>query len=190
MKTAYFAYLKNLINILSKIEVTTRGNIKLEFNEGIRQAIGLIKRQSRGGFKIIFIGNGGSASIASHQAVDYWKNGGMKAIAFNDASLITCISNDFGYEHLFQKPIEMFAEKGDIIIAISSSGKSKNILNAVDAAKENECSIITMSGFGPNNPLRFKGQINFYIPADSYGYVEIAHLTICHCILDSISRCL
>ncbi|MBI2915545.1 MAG: SIS domain-containing protein, partial [Elusimicrobia bacterium] len=133
-------------------------------------------------------GNGGSAAIASHQSVDYWKNGGMRAIAFNDTSLLTCIGNDYGYPYVFEKPIEMFADANDILIAISSSGKSDNILNGAKMAKKMSCPVITMSGFKQDNPLRGLGDLNFYVPAPTgaYGFVEIAHLTLCHCFVDTI----
>jgi len=135
---------------------------------------------------VIFIGNGGSAATASHQAIDYWKNGGMRAVAFNDASLLTCVSNDFGYQHVFEKPMEMFADAGDVLFAISSSGRSENILRGVAAATIKGCHVVTMSGFAPDNPLRRAGYLNFYVPSQSYGYVEITHLSLCHCIVDCI----
>ena len=80
----------------------------------------------------------------------------------------------------------MFADSGDILMAISSSGRSENILLGVEAAKRKGCKVITMSGFSPDTPLRSMGDLNFYVPSDSYGYVEITHLTLCHCILDAI----
>ena len=137
------------------------------------------------GKKLMFIGNGGSASIASHMAVDYSKNGGMRALAFNDGAFLTCIANDFGYDNVFAKQIELHASAGDLLIAISSSGKSANILNAVAAARERSTSVLTMSGFEPTNPLRQLGDYNLYIPSSSYGFVEIGHLAVCHCILDT-----
>ena len=107
-------------------------------------------------------------------------------MAFTDSSLLTCVGNDYGYERLFEKPIEMFADQGDILVAISSSGRSQNILNGVNAARKKDCSVITLSGFSADNPLRTLGDINFYVPAEAYGPVEILHHSICHCILDTI----
>lgn len=179
-------YFSEFKNTLSKIQVTDENNKAIDFINGLEAAINLIVSQTSKGNKIIFIGNGGSASIASHQAIDFFKNGGMRAICFNDSSLLTCLSNDFGYQYVFEKPVEMFADNGDILVAISSSGKSENILRGVDAGRKTGCNIITMSGFKPNNPLRSKGNLNFYVPSDSYGYVEIAHLTLCHCMVDMI----
>jgi D-sedoheptulose 7-phosphate isomerase len=134
----------------------------------------------------MFIGNGASAAISSHQATDFWKTGGMRAVAFNDASLLTCISNDFGYRHVFEKPIEMFAKKGDVLVAISSSGQSENILRGAEAAQSMAAEILTLSGFAPDNPLRAMGTLNFYVSSNAYGHVEVVHHAICHCILDTI----
>jgi D-sedoheptulose 7-phosphate isomerase len=78
--------------------------------------------------KIIIFGNGGSAAIASHVSVDLTKNSKIRCVNFNEADLITCFSNDFGYEHWIEKAIEYYGDKGDAVIFISSSGKSKNIL--------------------------------------------------------------
>jgi len=112
----------------------------------------------------MFIGNGASAAIGSHQALDYWKNGGMRAVTFNDLALLTAVSNDFSYAEVFEKPIEMFADAGDILLAISSSGRSENILRGADAARKQGCRVITFSGFRPDNPLRSRGELNFYVP--------------------------
>ena len=181
-----FSYFEKLGNLFSTIQATDKDSVLLELSTGIEKVINLILSQTSLGHKIIFIGNGGSATIASHQAMDYWRNGRMRAIAFNDACLLTCISNDFGYQYVFEKPIEMFAAVDDILVAISSSGRSENILRGVGAAKNKGCNIITMSGFDPDNPLRSTGNINFYVPSHSYGYVEISHLSLCHYIVDTI----
>lgn len=182
------SYLKGLGDILLKIEATNKKLESRSLEDGLEEAIQTIVGQANKKNKIIFIGNGGSAAIASHQSVDYWKNGGMRAIAFNDTSLLTCIGNDYGYPHIFEKPMEMFADSGDVVIAISSSGKSENILKGAGMGKSKGCSVITMSGFKSDNPLRAMGDINFYVPAPTgaYGFVEIAHLTLCHCMVDAI----
>jgi D-sedoheptulose 7-phosphate isomerase len=182
-----FKYFDELAKIFSQIEVTDSNGKSTEVAAGMEMLMKFIKDVSTTSKKIIFIGNGGSASIASHQAIDYWKNGNIKAICFNDGAQLTCLGNDFGYEFIFEKPVQCFAEKGDLLIAISSSGKSKNILKGVDAGKDKGCKIVTMSGFGNDNPLRQKGDLNFYAPSSSYGFVEIIHLAICHAALDNIT---
>lgn len=181
-------YINELNNILLNIKITDSINTNIDLNHSIEKAIDIIKDQSQKHNKIIIIGNGGSASIADHLAIDLWKNAGIRATTYSDSALLTCISNDFGYEYVFEKPIEMFADKGDVLIAISSSGMSKNIINGAVTANKKGCKIITMSGFKEKNTLRSKGEINFYVPSDSYGYVELAHSILCHCIVDIISN--
>lgn len=179
----YFAQLGALAQ---RIEATDGRGKPISFGEAMectRQTF--LERTAQGG-KLMLIGNGGSAAIASHQAVDYWKRGGLRTVAFNDASLLTCIANDFGYPHVFEKPIEMFADPPDVLVAISSSGNSVNILNGVHAARAKSCAVVTMSGFEQDNRLRGLGDINFYVPSSEYGYVEITHVTILHCLADYI----
>ena len=166
------------------VVVTKATGAPIGFAEGIEDAIQRALSTHALGRKLMFVGNGGSSAIASHMAIDYWKNGGIRATAFNDAALLTCLSNDYGYEHVFAKPIDMLAQPGDLLIAISSSGRSPNILKAVAAARKKDCGVVSLSGFTPDNPLRALGDVNFYVPSDSYGYVEITHLSICHAILD------
>lgn len=186
MKDKIKNYHKKFIDLINAIEVTDKGGKSLDFYAGIELACLAIKKQSRAGGKVFFIGNGGSAAIASHMAVDFWKNASIPAMAFTDNSLLTCISNDFGFENVFAKPIAFFAGKNDILFAISSSGKSKNILRAVETMKKQGGSVITLSGFDKNNPLHPKGICNFYVPSCEYGLVEVIHQYICHFILDTI----
>ena len=179
-------YFNGLINDIKSAKVSDQGGRSIELFEGIELVSHEIISNNQNGKKLMFIGNGASAAIASHMSTDYWKNGGIRAIAFNDSSLLTCISNDYGYKHVFEKPIEMFADKGDTLIAISSSGKSENILRGVQAARNSQCKVITFSGFKNDNPLRSMGDYNFYVASPSYGPVEIIHLSLCHCICDCI----
>lgn len=176
--------LEQLKSIQQEISATRLSGEPLSLEAAFSESLGLLSQVQQSGRKLIFIGNGGSAAMASHQAVDFWKNGEVEALAFNDASLLTCISNDFSYEEVFVKPIERFAREGDLLVAISSSGKSKNILNAVEAARRQGCRVIGLSGFDPHNPLRKKGEINFYVPSSSYGVVEVTHLSLLHAWLD------
>lgn len=172
--------------LLTDINATDKAGTPMSLDEAIERVISMMADRGRYGRKILFIGNGGSAAIASHMAVDYWKNGGLRALSFNDPSLLTCISNDCGYPAVFEQPVRMFAEPDDLLIAISCSGQSINILNAVKAARERGCLVITLSGFLPDNALRNLGIVNLYVPACSYGFVEVAHLAILHCALDLI----
>lgn len=179
-------YFTALSGYLTDTAVTTLSGQALDMAEAVNQVMALARRTHAAGNKLIFVGNGGSAGISSHMATDYSKNGDVRAMALNDASMLTCLGNDLGYERIFAKQIELFARTDDLIIAISSSGRSANILNAVKAARAAKCAVVTFSGFTPDNPLRRLGDLNFYVNSDRYGFVEIGHLTICHAILDFI----
>lgn len=179
-------YYNNLANLFNFIRITDRQGREVGFFDGIEKVCDLIILETTAGHKLMFIGNGASAAISSHMSADFWKNGGMRAIAFNDSSLLTCLGNDYGYEYIFEKSVEMFADEGDILVAISSSGKSENILRGAHSAKSKGCSVVTLSGFEGDNPLSSLGDFNFYVPDKSYGPVEIIHHSICHCILDAI----
>jgi len=179
-------YYRNISSLIGSIRVTNNEGDEIEFSHGIEMVGKLIISRVDSDRKIMFIGNGASASISSHMAADFLRNGGMQALAFNDSALLTCISNDYGYEHVFEKPIEIFSQKEDIIFAISSSGESENIVRGVNAARLKECSVITLSGFKEDNRLCTMGDINFYVPSEKYGLVEVVHHSICHCILDTI----
>lgn len=176
----YYDYLNAT---LRRAEVSDRSG-PIDQGAAVTTAIDWARKTHAAGRKLIFIGNGGSAAIASHMATDYSKNGDLRSLAMNDGSMLTCLGNDLGYEKVFAKQIDLHAVAGDLLIAISSSGRSPNILNAVAVARDRGCRIITFSGFTPDNPLRSLGDINFYLPSNQYGFVEIGHLTICHAILD------
>ncbi|CBN55116.1 MULTISPECIES: SIS domain-containing protein [Kamptonema] len=181
-------YFRQLAALSENFEASDRQSQLISFGEGIDRAAALVYRQTQQQKKVIFIGNGGSAAIASHQAIDYWRNGGFPAIAFNDGALLTCIGNDFGYEQVFSKPIATFAQPGDVLFAISSSGQSANILAGARQGSQIGCHVITLSAFKTDNPLRLLGDINFYVPTMAYGFAEITHLCICHCILDGLMK--
>jgi D-sedoheptulose 7-phosphate isomerase len=161
-------YYKLLSDTMSATRVQDKEGNHIGLNDGVDRACKFFIGAESADKKVLLIGNGGSAGIASHMAVDIWKNGGIRASAFNDPSLLTCIGNDYGYKHVFEKPIEMFAEEGDVLIAISSSGSSENILLGVEAARQKGLTVITFSGFEGNNPLSSAGDVNFYYYATAY----------------------
>ncbi len=179
--TSYFNRFSEALNTMSCF---MKGS-SAEIQQGISDAALMIDDAGKKGKKIFIIGNGGSAGIASHMAVDFWKNGGIPSTAFNDSSLLTCVANDYSFEEVFSKPVEMFTSEGDILMCISSSGSSKNILNAADAGIKKGCKVITFSGFSEQNALKDKGAINFFVASHSYGFVEILHNLVIHAILDT-----
>lgn len=141
------------------------------------------------GRKVIIAGNGGSAAMASHCAVDFTKNAGIRCVNFNEADLITCLANDFGYERWVEKALEFYADGGDLIILISSSGKSMNMVNAARYVRARGLQLATFTGFAATNPLRQLGDMNFWVDSRSYNVVEMTHhmwlLAVCDLIVGS-----
>ena len=135
---------------------------------------------------LYFVGNGGSAGIATHMTADFLKNGGMRTVGMLQPSTITCVGNGYGYEFIFSKQLEIMANESDLLVAISSSGNSPNIVNAARVARERKCQIITFTGFKADNNLRQLGDINVYVPSMSYGYVESIHNMILQQVVDDI----
>lgn len=146
----------------------------------------LFQNTSKEGGKIIFAGNGGSAAMASHVAVDITKNAGIRAVTFNEYDLITCLANDYGYENWISKAIELYHNPKDIIVLISASGQSLNVLNAATKSKELGLTVITFSGFNTNNPLHKLGDINLWVDSEVYNIVEMTHHIWLLAIVDMI----
>lgn len=140
------------------------------------------------GSKVLCIGNGGSAAIASHVAVDLQKRCNIPALTFNDPSMFTCYANDCGYDRVYSAQLAHHIKQYDLLIAISSSGRSPNIIEAAKEGLKKNCQLITFTGFDPDNDLRQLGWINFYIPSYEYGFVELSHQIILHSICDAIVR--
>jgi D-sedoheptulose 7-phosphate isomerase len=177
-------YFDTLAELLHGTAVTIHDGTPLPLDQGIdRMRCAAAETHTRGN-KLMFVGNGGSAGISSHLAIDYSKNGGLRATAFNDPAALTCLGNDLGYDQVFAKQLELHLRPGDLLVAISSSGRSPNILNAVAVARSGGCRIVTLSGFSADNALRCAGDLNFYVASSEYGFVEIAHLSLCHAVLD------
>lgn len=136
--------------------------------------------------KIFIAGNGASASIANHVATDLTKSAGYNARTLNESNLITCLSNDYGYENWIAKGLEFYSSSSDIVILVSSSGKSKNIINAAKFCKKKKMTLITLSGFLPTNPLKKLGKYNFYVKSNNYNVIEATHLVILLNIVENL----
>ncbi len=169
----FFKYFENLKKKLHDVDVENLQRIANKILE-------------IGGNKVIVVGNGGSAAMASHVAVDLTKAAGIRAVNFNEADLITCLANDYGYEKWVSKALEFYSNPGDILILISSSGMSKNMLNAAMSAKELELFTITLSGFSEANSLSSMGQINLWVDSSEYNIVEMTHHVWLLAIVDYI----
>ena len=171
----YEKYFKEYSNSINKILNEVDANL-------IEETVNLIKETVNKKSKIYIVGNGGSSSIASHVSVDFAKVAGVPSDTFNNANLITCFANDFEYENWVTESIKSYCDKNDLIILISSSGNSKNIVNAANYCKNNKINLITFSGFLSDNPLSKLGKVNFHIESNNYNYIEMSH----HIILVSI----
>ena len=147
-----------------------------EITEKIVKVKNILVENNKNNKKIMIFGNGGSAAIASHFSVDLTKNAKIRCFNFNESDLITCFSNDYGYEKWVEKTVSFYGDEGDILIIISASGKSKNMINGCEAARRKKFShIITFTGLDKGNPVSKLGDINFWINSKAYNYIENIH---------------
>ncbi len=173
--------------VLAEIECTDSDAVIQDTDESLNIIVQKLFDVYSAKSHVYVIGNGGSAGIASHMAVDLLNMSKIKAHTLYDLSTLTCIANDYGYENVFSKPLDVLLEKGDILLAISSSGTSLNILNAVNAANKKGVYVLTLSGFLKDNPLRKLGTQNIWLDSCDYGVVEIGHAFILHNIADRLA---
>lgn len=173
--------------LLDGIECS-QGDRALPVDAGIGVALDQLATLRQGGGSVFILGNGGSAAVAAHIQNDLVNKGRLRAQVLHEPSLMTCMSNDFGYDDAFARLVGLYARPGDMLIAISSSGKSPNMLNAVAAARKAGATVVTLSGFAPGNPLRTQGDLNFWSPSGDYGEVEVSHLFLLHYIADSLAE--
>jgi len=136
--------------------------------------------------KMVFAGNGASAAISAHAAVDFTKQAKIRGITFNEADLITCYSNDYGYEHWISESIKSYADSSDVVVLTSVSGESPSIVNAALTAKELGLKVVTFSGRNSLNRLKSHGDINFWVDSHAYNIVECIHMILVTTVIDSI----
>lgn len=177
-------YLSKLSDLMLGTQVTSRSRGILSLDEGSEMAIQMVLDTGAASRKIMLIGNGGSSAVVSHVQNDLCKAVGVRALVFTEQPLLTALANDDGYGSVYERPIQLWAEHGDLLIAVSSSGRSDNIVRAVQAAQAKECSVITFTGFSPENPCRQMGDLNFHVASDVYGFVETAHAALAHFVTD------
>lgn len=177
-------YFAEFSRVLERVEMTNRAGEEVPTNDGIGSVVELIVALKHQGGKALLIGNGGSAAIVSHLHNDLCKAVGVRAIVFNEAPLLTALANDEGYQEVFHRSVDLWADRHDILIAVSSGGESENIVKAATLAGDKGCRVVTFTGFKPTNRLRLVGDFNVYVPASTYGHVEMAHSVIAHCVTD------
>lgn len=181
---AYYNEFQDKINEVLREMIVTIGSEAVPQQDGFNKFCELTRELKENSKNMYFIGNGASAAMAAHMSADASKNGQIKAQCFNESSFMTAIGNDISYEEVFAYPLSRYANQDDVLVTISSSGNSPNILKAIEVAKSKGLKVVTFSGMKEDNRSRAAGDINFYIPSKSYGIVESTHQCLLHCWLD------
>ena len=182
----YIDYLNRLVDVLNQSAISNRNNEKMDWESGFEEVVRMFEETKEKDGCLFFVGNGGSAAIAEHMIADFMKNGRMKTISIANNALTTCMSNDFGYEYAFSNPLEMLMEEKDLLVAISSSGNSKSIVNAINVATKKNGRVITLSGFRDNNMISNMGDLNIHVPIEHYGIVESIHNLLLQQVVDEL----
>lgn len=177
-------YFTRIAELLATVEASDRRGQQLAVEAAAARAVDLLLAARAGACKVLLVGNGGSASIAGHLQMDLCNRVGVRAHMATDPPLLTALANDHGYPTVFERMVELWAEAGDCLVAISSSGRSENILRSVHAARAHGCEVITLSGFSHDNPLRGLGDVNFFVASTQYGEVEVVHHALAHFLTD------
>lgn len=174
-------YIKKYLSKFSKILIDYNHKDFLKIAE-------LLKKTKIKKGKVILVGNGGSAAMASHVSVDLTKMCRIRAVNFNEADLLTCFANDYGYENWVKKALSFYADRKDLLIFISSSGESKNIINGANFAKKIGCKVITLTGFKKTNKVKKIGHVNLWLDSKNYNFIEMTHHTWLLSIVDFIAK--
>jgi D-sedoheptulose 7-phosphate isomerase len=177
---------EGLASLLRALAVTDGRGRPMTADAGFDRWVALTGTLRKNGRTVFLIGNGASASMASHFAADLAKNAALNTQVFFDSALITAISNDMGYEYVFAEPLKRRGRRGDMLVAVSSSGRSPNILAGVEQAVELGLNVVTLSAMQVSNPLRKAGQLNFHVAASEYGAAESCHAAILHHWMDRV----
>jgi D-sedoheptulose 7-phosphate isomerase len=177
---AWTDYCETITVGLRGMAVTDHSGANLSPGDGVARWVAMTRATHDRGGQLYIIGNGGSAGMASHMAADACKNGHLRAMAFNDVALLTATSNDLAYDQVFSLPLERLGRSGDLVVAISSSGNSPNIVRALETSRTLGLAAVTLTGMQAVNRARTLGDLNFYVPLPRYGWIESAHQVILH----------
>lgn len=185
MKVSYYGQYVNAMQLcLERVEVTDRGGSSVSNEDWLTRIGDMTEEVKTSKGRFFFAGNGASAAFASHMSLDWSKNGGVPAIPLLDLSHLTALGNDLGYDEVFSTPVGWHGKPSDLLVTISSSGNSPNIIRAIEVAREKGLKVITFTGLKPENRSRTMGDLNIYVPAKTYGIVECAHQVLLHAWLD------
>lgn len=173
----------------------TKNKIIDNCKEDVFKAIDMIIDSVKKGGKIMFCGNGGSAADCQHLATEFVirlshdiSRPAIGSIALTtDSSMLTAGGNDIGFENIFARQVEGLGRTDDILICISTSGNSKNVLNAIVKAKEKKIKIISLTG-GTGGKMNGLCDVNIVIPSDNTQRIQEGHITLGHIICESVER--
>lgn len=179
-------YVEELIEKLYGTTVQMKSVTSSLYEDGLQMLLDVFLKHKERYSMLFFIGNGGSSAIASHMTADFMKNGGMNTYSLYDSSVLTCMGNDYGYASVFSRPMEFLVNERDLVVAVSSSGNSPNIVSAIETAKKKKTMVMTFTGFKRDNRAKQMGDINVYVPCEKYGIVESIHNLILQQIVDMI----
>jgi D-sedoheptulose 7-phosphate isomerase len=178
------AYYASINEGLQKADATDAVGLVLDFDTALDTWVEQVRRMQGERGKLFFVGNGASATMAEHLSHDCFQNADLLTETVSETSHLTAIGNDLSYEEVFSYRISKSADPKDVLVTISSSGNSPNIVRAIQAAKEAGMFVVTLSGMSPKNRSRILGDLNFFVPLETYGLVESAHAVLLHCWLD------
>jgi len=179
-------YTERLHQVLGNMEVTDARAVSLDVETGMSRWLDWTRQVGRKGRCLYLVGNGASASMAAHFAADMAKNAAIRTQWLTETSMLTAIANDLDYRRVFAEPLSWWMQPGDMLVTISSSGNSANILEAIDTARRLGGRVVTLSAMGAENASRRRGDLNFYLPAATYGLAESGHAVILHCWMDAV----
>jgi D-sedoheptulose 7-phosphate isomerase len=185
MKSTFTScFIGSMKSAMDGVQANLLNGESMELDGAFAKVCDLTTRLKETGGVLYFVGNGASATMSSHMAVDFCKNGGVRSMALNDAAFLTAIGNDMAFSQVFELPLKSLGRPGDMLATISSSGNSPNVVTAIKAARERGMSVVTFSGMTPENKSRTAGDVNFWLPCKTYGVAESVHAILLHCWLD------
>ena len=172
-------YIEDFNNVLSGVKA---------LSSDLDKICDIFKNNSKNGSKVIICGNGGSAAIASHVSVDLMKNANIRSVNLNEADLITCYANDYGFSNWIKEALIKLSDKNDTVVLISSSGNSENLVRAAEWCKENKITTITLTGMSEKNKLKnvSRNNLNIWIDSTAYNYIENIHQIILLSVVDAL----
>ena len=178
-------YTEEIATCLLETIVTRRDGTAVPQSEGMEEWVQLSKtvRDDKNGL-LWFVGNGASATISEHMSLDAMKAGRFKTGSCSETSYLTAICNDISADDLFAFKLDRQFSSDDMLITTSSSGNSPNVIRGIEVCRAKGGIIVTLSAMQPGNKSRTLGDLNFYVPAKTYGLAEVCHGGLMHCWLD------